>query len=161
MRRSFQFQRLDRARAVQLLAWRYPPPYDFYNARDLSETAVAELLRPELNYFSVLDEAGELIAFRCFGTDAQVAGGDYRAPALDLGGGLRPELTGQGLGRPVIAAAMEFALAAFQPRLFRTTTATFNLRAQRACLRLGFAPAENFVRPSDGVAFVVLTRRAA
>jgi hypothetical protein len=46
-----------------------------------------------------LKSAGEVgqIGFCCFGPDAQLRGGDYHEPALDVGLGLRPDLVGKGL----------------------------------------------------------------
>ncbi|MCU0493131.1 MAG: GNAT family N-acetyltransferase, partial [Chloroflexaceae bacterium] len=129
---------LTETHARQILAWRYPPPYDFYNydededKEELAE-AVAELLNPAYHYYAVLDATDSLLAYRCFGPDAQVPGGDYRAPALDMGGGLRPDLTGQGLGPQVMQAAIEFARAHFNPPAFRVTVAAWNGRALRAC----------------------------
>jgi ribosomal-protein-alanine N-acetyltransferase len=132
---SLAFRPLTRADAEAIVCWRYPAPYDLYNldARPPSE-AVDSLLDPELRYYAVLDSSGELIAFRCFGSDAQVEGGDYSVDALDMGGGLRPDLTGKGLGRIVISAAMSFGRQKFSPKRFRTTVASFNVRALRVCL---------------------------
>lgn len=159
--RSLTFTRFERAHAEQMLSWRYPPPYELYNATDpASEGSIAWLLQPELHYYAVLNEAGRMIAFRCFGPDAQVNGGDYRENALDLGGGLHPDYTGQGLGRPVIAAAMNFGLSRFEPSLFRTTVAAFNHRAQKVCLSLGYRVSSEFVRSTDGTPFVVLMKPA-
>jgi ribosomal-protein-alanine N-acetyltransferase len=93
----FHPMNLEVARAV--LVWRSQPPYDFYNADParLSQEALA-LTDPAMGYYSVWDEVGELVAVRCFGPDARVPGGDYSAEALNTGGGLRPDLTGRGLG---------------------------------------------------------------
>lgn len=57
------------------------------------------MLDPENAYVAVLNPDGKLLGFCCFGPDARVPGVEYRADdVLGLGGGLRPELTGQGLG---------------------------------------------------------------
>lgn len=136
---AFTFRKMDEASARQIAAWRYEPPYDIYNC---DPDGVAEhiqvLLNPQYHYYTVWDEAGELIAFRCFGEDAQVLGGDYRAEALDMGGGLRPDLTGQGLGASIIEAAFEFARQHFAPKAFRATVAAFNQRALRVCEKVGY-----------------------
>lgn len=155
-----QFRPLRWRNAKALLAWRYPPPDDFYNAPDESPAAVDQLLRPELHYLSVLDERGELIGFRCFGPDARVSGGDYGEDALDMGGGLRPDLTGRGLGRHVITAAMNHAIGVFSPRQFRTTVAAFNRRALKVCESLGYRAVREFERSSDGATFVILAKAA-
>lgn len=158
---SFTLRPLTRSDAETIFTWRYPAPYDLYNldARPLSE-AVEPLLDPEHRYYAVLDVEGELIAFRCFGSDAQVEGGDYSEDALDMGGGLRPDLVGRGLGPSVISAAMSFARQKFNPRRFRTTVASFNVRALRVCLGLGYFSSSEFMRESDQRRFTVLMREA-
>jgi len=144
-----------------MLSWRYVPPYDIYNAAEpVSEAAINALLRPELHYMAVLNEQNEMIAFRCFGPDAQVPGGDYSDEALDLGGGLRPDLTGKGLGRHVIAAAMNYAFEQLHPLHFRTTIASFNQRAMKVCERLGYKVVSEFIRPSDGLNFEIMMQSA-
>jgi RimJ/RimL family protein N-acetyltransferase len=144
-----------------MLSWQYEPPYGMYTLEPVDEaTAIRELLRPELHYVAVLDEHDDMIAFRCFGPDAQVPGGIYGEEALDLGGGLRPDLTGKGLGWHVIAASMNYAMGRFAPRLFRTTVASFNQRAKKVCERLGYQVARSFNRPSDGMSFDILLKEA-
>jgi [ribosomal protein S18]-alanine N-acetyltransferase len=154
---SFKFEPMTEACARAVLSWRYEPPYDFYN-QDLAQLDVLlfkSYLNPAYHYFSVFDEQDSLIAFRCLGEDAQVPGGDYSADALDMGGGLRPDLTGHGLGPQVMRAAMDFARAEFSPKAFRTTVAEFNLRAQRACQKVGYVPVQRFFATHSGVPFVI------
>ena len=118
----------------------------------------AELLLPEVGYRAVL--AGDrLIGFRSFGPDGQVAGWDYDDSALDTGGGLRPELTGRGLGRTVISAGLAYGRAQFAPAAFRVTVASFNARALRTVESLGFQRIGIFEATRDGRDFVVLTRQ--
>ncbi|MDB5059975.1 MAG: family N-acetyltransferase, partial [Chloroflexi bacterium] len=52
--------------------------------------------------------------------------------------GMRPDLTGKGLGLPFVLAGIEFARSTFTPALFRLTVATFNARAMRVYERAGF-----------------------
>ena len=156
---SLSFRPFTRRDAEAIVWWRYPAPYEIYNIRGSAlDAEVDSLLRPELHYFAVLNAEEEMVAFRCFGTDAQVSGGDYSEEALDMGGGLRPDLTGRGLGPLVIESAMSFAVREFHPRRFRTTIASFNARARHVCEALGYVAQSEFVRPSDRRRFVVLTR---
>jgi RimJ/RimL family protein N-acetyltransferase len=55
---------------------------------------------------------------------------------------------------------MDFARAEFSPRAFRATVAEFNLRAQRACEKVGYMLAQRFVATHSGVPFVILIRNA-
>ena len=158
---KFRFVPMTAEYAREILGWRYEPPYDFYNpgAGIDEEDLAATFLNPDYHYYAVLDAHGALIAYRCFGEDARVAGGDYTADALDMGGGLRPDLTGRGLGPPVMRAAMDFARVEFAPRVFRTTVAAWNVRALRACMKAGYQPTAAFEN-SQGNPFVILMRDA-
>ena len=144
---------MDRETAAQIVTWQYEPPYDIYNDQDDDE-AIAWYLNPEFHYYSVWQK-NELVAFRNFGPDAQVPGGDYSADALDMGGGLRPDLTGKGLGAGLMTAAFEFATQKFNPPAFRATVAGFNLRAQTVCKRVGYREIQRFVNEKSGREFVV------
>ena len=145
---------LTSAHAEDLATWRYEPPYDVY---DLAGADPHELLDPVLGFHAVL--AGErLIGFRSFGPDGQVPGGTYDDSALDTGGGLRPSLTGRGLGRTVIAAGLAHGRATFAPPAFRVTVASFNTRARRTVESLGFERVGSFAALRDGRQFDVLVR---
>lgn len=147
---------------MEMLSWRYPPPYDLYDLRfGDEEQAVENFLDPKSGYYAVWTERDGFIAYRCYGAEAQVPGGDYSEEALDMGGGLRPDLIGRGLGRHVIAAAMAFAIEVFHPLRFRTTVASFNTRAKRVCMRLGYSAIGSFVRSSDSRPFDVFVRDAS
>ncbi|MGI9155640.1 MAG: hypothetical protein ACR2FG_03250 [Marmoricola sp.] len=90
---------LTRKHAADVCTWHYPATYHCY---DMTRADPDDLLRPD-GFFAVL--AGvHLVGFRSFGADGRVPGWDYDESALDTGGGLRPELVGQGLGRHAIAA---------------------------------------------------------
>ena len=117
----------------------------------------ATTLDPANGFFAVLS-GGELIGFRSFGPDGRVPGGAYDDSALDTGGGLRPELTGRGLGRSVIAAGLEFGRQRFAPDAFRVTVASFNTRALRVVTSLGFQRASSFTATAGERRFEILVR---
>jgi [ribosomal protein S18]-alanine N-acetyltransferase len=140
--------------AADIVTWRYPAPYDTY---DMTGADLDFLLDPASGYYALVDEDG-LIGFRSFGADGQVPGGAYDESALDTGGGLRPELTGRGLGRTAIGTGLEFGRRQFAPPAFRVTVATFNLRARRVVQALGFRPAGQFAASTDGRSYEILVR---
>lgn len=72
--------------------WCYAAPYGVY---DMIGAIPDELLDPKVGYHAFMAE-DRLIGFRSFGPDGQVPGWEYDDSALDTGGGLQPELTGQG-----------------------------------------------------------------
>ena len=152
------FRPLEKAQAHEIIGWHYEPPYDVYNIDDGDTTAVMQdLLRPEYAYHAILTQAGELIAFCCFGQDAQVPGGTYDADALDIGLGVRPDLTGQRQGQAYVQAVLDFARRVPAPRLYRATIAAFNARAQRVWTRAGFRLVERFLSTHSHQPFVILT----
>ncbi len=161
MATSFTFHKMDARSAREIATWQYDPPYDRYSFDPARlEENVAELLTPDYHYYTVWNEQGELIGYRCFGEDARVPGGDYSADALDMGGGLRPNLTGQGLGASFMEAAFAFATEHFEPAAFRTTVAAFNERALRVCVKVGYREVQRFISKSTGQPFVILMREA-
>jgi len=158
---AFTFPTMDEASARKIVSWRYDPPYEMYNCDpNAIEETVQGFLNPHYHYYSVWDEAEELIGYRCFGEDGRIPGGDYRAAALDMGGGLRPDLTGQGRGAHFMEAAFAFARRHFAPVAFRATVASFNTRALRVCEQVGYRQVQTFVNTHTGQPFVVLMRDA-
>lgn len=125
------------AEAHAIVGWRYDPPYDVYGTGAEDPDAVRSLLLPENAYYAILQH-GDLIGFCCFGHEAQVPGGDYREDAVDVGIGLRPELTGQGLGGQVLAAVLDVGRQTFGAGRFRATIAAWNRRSIRTFEKLGF-----------------------
>jgi ribosomal-protein-alanine N-acetyltransferase len=140
------------------IKWEYAGAYAIYNISPENEAAeVAFFLDPENGYFAITDEVGGFLGFCNFGADARVPGGDYRAAAIDIGMGLRPDLTGQGKGALYAAAVFDFAAIQY-PGQQRVTIAEFNQRAQQLCRKFGFVQEARFLRETDGRPFVVLTR---
>lgn len=155
---NFTFAPITESHAEQIVTWRYDPPYDLYNASSTDLSAeIQAILDPINNYFALLN-GDDLIGFRCFGSDARVAGGSYNDDALDMGGGLRPDLTGQGRGRAVLEAGLAWGRTRFDPPAFRVTVAAFNQRALRMCQSAGFLVTQQFERSVDQRRFLVLVR---
>jgi [ribosomal protein S18]-alanine N-acetyltransferase len=142
------------AYAADIVGWRYPPPYDVY---DMTGADPAFLTGADAGMYALTDERG-LIGFRSFGADGQVPGGAYDHSALDTGGGLRPDLTGRGLGREAIATGLAFGRERFAPAAFRVTVATFNVRALRVVGALGFRRVDGFRATTNGLSYDILIR---
>lgn len=144
MRISFAPILEEEARTV--LAWRYPALGLGYDpADDDLESDVAALLRPDFHYYAAHDETGRLVGFCCFGEDARVPGGDYALPALDVGLGLNPELTGRGLAHGFLEEILALGIALFAPEFFRATVAAVNVRSLRLFEGAGFYFIQTFV----------------
>jgi [ribosomal protein S18]-alanine N-acetyltransferase len=140
--------------AAEIVTWRYPAPYDCYDMTGANPAFIASAI----SGFFALVRGDELIGFRSFGADGQVPGGDYDESALDTGGGLRPDLTGKGLGRQAIATGLEFGRREFAPPAFRVTVASFNERALRVVRSLGFRAVASFPALADGRSYQILAR---
>jgi ribosomal-protein-alanine N-acetyltransferase len=151
---QMQIVPMTAACAGEIVTWRYPAPYDCY---DMTDADPAFLASRESGYFALADETG-LIGFRSLGPDGQVPGGIYDDSALDTGGGLRPDLTGQGKGREAVQTGLDFGRQQFAPEAFRVTVATFNIRAQRVVAALGFRHVGRFRASADGRSYEMLIR---
>jgi RimJ/RimL family protein N-acetyltransferase len=127
------------ARAIQ--SWAYEEPYDVYNWE--AEYDVTEMLDRRSPHYAVKDDQGTLIGFFSYGSSALVW--DSGEPHLfcdnntiAIGLGLRPDLTGKGLGLSFVTAGLEFAVQQFKPDHFRLFVFPFNTRAIRVYQHAGF-----------------------
>ncbi|NEU78690.1 GNAT family N-acetyltransferase [Nostoc sp. UIC10630] len=152
----FCFEPMNVAEAEKLTRWHYQPPYQMYNTTS-DETLIGSFVDPENAYYSIQGN-GELVGFCCFGKEAQVPGGDYTKDSLDIGLGVRPDLTGQGRGQMYIADVLNFARSNFNPTLFRITVAAFNERALKAWRKAGFQQVQSFQALGNKELFIILVR---
>ena len=161
----FIFKPMTEADARAVLSWRYEGEYSFYNSDPADpQEDVREML--DGSFLSATDEQGNLVGFFCVGLTAQVPGGwqqgIYRDSALDIGLGMRPDLTGKGLGLDFVSAGLDFLRRERSPRMFRLVVATFNQRAITVYERAGFRPVT--VIPSSTLngdaEFLLMTKEA-
>lgn len=151
---------INAAQVQAFLRWRYEPPYEVYNFdADADDSSPDYFLDPAIACHALLDETGEMVGFCTFGKDGQVPGGDYSADALDIGMGMRPDLTGQGHGAAFRDAVIDFALHTFAPTMLRVTIANFNERAKRVWEGAGFEAVQRFRSGFSGVEFVTYIKR--
>jgi ribosomal-protein-alanine N-acetyltransferase len=140
---------MSEVQARVVATWRYDPPYDFYDAvADPGD--LAELLDPvqrEGRYFAVLGNPGDLVGFFMFKHEGDI---------VEVGLGLRPDLTGRGLGLSFMLAGLEFARERYAPAWFRLAVAAFNLRAIRVYERAGFHQRESYMHRTNGGEHVFL-----
>jgi [ribosomal protein S18]-alanine N-acetyltransferase len=118
------------AHACEVETWHYEPPYDFYDlASDPDDAAAMHDPARSARTRAVLGDDGRLDAFWSFKVDGDV---------VEVGIGLRPGLTGRGLGEAFLRAQLEFARESWNPERFRLYVAEWNQRAIRLYERLGF-----------------------
>ncbi|MBM7094936.1 GNAT family N-acetyltransferase [Bacillus sp. H-16] len=143
---AFTFVRLRRKHAEEIVFWKYPEPYGLYNL-DPTIDCINELIKED--YYACLDHGGKMIGFCCAGEEARVPGGYkegiYRdARYLDVGIGMKPALTGNGLGKTFFSQVLTFLSDTYGTKRFRLVVATFNKRAIRLYRSLGFTDEKVF-----------------
>lgn len=153
----YVFRPIEASDAEEISRWRYPGPYATYNG---DPSSVAGILDPRHNYHAVTGPDGDLVGYFCFGIDATVPAGRelglYGDEALDVGLGMRPDLTGRGLGFGFVLAGLDFGRETYAPRAFRLTVAASNSRAVKVYERAGFEAARRF---GDGRSDWLLMKR--
>ena len=140
---EYLFHQMDDTDADKISDWRYEPPYDFYDW-DADPQDLAELQDPTKQrdvYFSVRDNKGQLVGFFQF---------EQKGDVLDVGLGLRPDLTGEGRGLEFLLSGLEFAKKRFRPVCFTLSVATFNDRAISVYERAGFQRVEVYLHQTNG-----------
>lgn len=108
------------------------------------------MLNPE-RYFEARDESAALVGFYYF---------EPKPPDLDYGLGLRPDLTGRGLGLEFFRAGLAFARERYEPRRVFLHVAEFNERARRVYERAGFRVVSSHVRTFERFGDVVFLTMA-
>ena len=146
---KFTFNKMKLEDAQQIASWHYEAPNDFYDwDRDAAD--LAELLNPQSwqeAYYSVLNEENELVGFFVFKRDSQT---------VEVGLGLRPDLTGKGLGRTFLNAGLTFGQEHFSVNVWSLSVATFNTRAIHLYQQVGFTPLNTFMHHTNGGEFEFL-----
>lgn len=156
---ELNFHLMTMAEAQEIIKWKYPQEYSFYNFDDSAET-LQELL--DGTYYAACDDDHQLIGFFCFGQNAQVPEGQKQnlytgEDVLDIGLGLKPEWTGKGRGQSFLQAGIAFARQQFKPEYLRLSVAAFNARAMKVYARMGFTETSSFV--NNGTAFNVMVMK--
>lgn len=131
---------------MDIAMWRYPGPWAVYDA--------LETPRPDEGYWAVCDDTDRLVGFCCLGDAARPVGLDPDRGALDVAIGVRPELTGRGLGPKVGQMAVAYARRVSDGRRLRCAVRDWNHAGLEAAREAGFAPAGH--HSVEGQRYVVL-----
>ena len=153
---KFTLKEIDKETALEILAWRYEEPYDFYN-NEVSKESLGELIGGS---YRAVYEDGRLFGFFCAGTAAQVPrgmlAGAYPDGFIDIGLGMVPDGTGQGNGQRFFAYAVSAVQNQHPGLRLRLTVAEFNKRAIRLYCKSGFREAARFC--TDFADFITMER---
>ncbi|MEZ0481570.1 GNAT family N-acetyltransferase [Planococcus sp. SSTMD024] len=141
---DYTFQAMTQEQAEDIAAsWRYQGEYSFYDMNADPED-LEEFLDPEKradSYFMVFQD-NEAVGFYSFGQTGQ--------ETVDIGLGMKPELTGKGSGAAFLKAGLQFAKSNYHPQKITLSVAAFNKRAISVYEKLGFREVESFVQPTNG-----------
>ena len=110
--------------------WKYDGEYAFYDMTADPED-YEEIVTPKLRgdrYFSVF-EKGALIGFFCV---------EQEGVDVEIGLGLRPDLTGHGKGTAFLAEILRFVRENYKFEKIQMDVASFNQRAIKVYERAGF-----------------------
>ena len=124
-------KKMEQSEALEIAdRWKYDGEYAFYNMtadpEDYEEIVTAEERGDR--YFSVFD-GDELTGFFC----VEQEGAD-----VEIGLGLRPDLTGRGRGKVFLEEILRFVRENYSFEKIRLDVASFNQRAVKVYERAGF-----------------------
>ncbi len=121
--------------------WKYPGIYAFYDMTADPED-YKEIITPELrgdHYFQVVDD-GELFGFFSLEEDED---------GVELGLGIKPELTGCGRGEAFVRLILDFIVEGSGQGPVRLAVAEFNERAITVYRRLGFVETRRYEQKTN------------
>lgn len=129
--------------------WHYEGKYSFYDL-EADQEDLAEFLdsniRGETTF--VVCEEKNIVGFFSFNrVDLHI---------VDIGLGMKPNLTGRGFGEVFIRRGLEFCMEKYQPRYITLSVATFNERAIKVYKKAGFEAVGTFVQETNGSRFEFL-----
>lgn len=140
--------------AEEIIGWRYPGEYSFYDmerdVEDMAELRAAHVRDAKYRSVYVADDLVGFFGFALEGT------------TVEVGLGLRPDLTGRRFGREFLEAGLEFAREHFRPLRFQLRVAAFNERAIKLYERAGFVRDAVYLHDFYGTPyeFLVMSRPA-
>ncbi|WP_425448889.1 GNAT family N-acetyltransferase [Dethiothermospora halolimnae] len=143
---NFNFVPMNKEYANEIaFNWKYEGLYSFYDMTGDEEDL--ELFLDENNwkekYFGVLDDKGHVVGFYSYSFDEDI---------MWVGFGLKPNLTGNGIGLEFVMDGINFGLDHFNydKKYIMLAVAKFNKRAIKVYERLGFEIIEEYIQETNG-----------
>lgn len=146
---DYQFERMTQNQAEIIADWHYEGLYAFYDMR-ADEEDLEELLSSEKradSYYTV-KLFDEIIGFFCFD--------QLSDQIIDMGLGMKPELTGKGKGYGFLKAGIEFIRSTYVPKKIALSVALFNQRAIKVYKKAGFQEENEFLQRTNGGRYVFI-----
>lgn len=144
------FKKMTQHQAENIASsWHYDDEYSFYDM-DADEEDLVEFLDPKQRGESmfVVMNSQEIIGYFCFNR--------IDKETIDIGLGMRPNLTGGGKGVEFLKAGLNFAKLTYNPDQITLSVATFNLRAIKVYKKVGFKEVQIFMQTTNGDCFEFL-----
>lgn len=124
---------------------KYSDIYSFYDMTADEEDFKEFLNKDNWNeeYFAVLDEENQLVGFYSF---------SFEEGIMWIGFGLKPELTGIGIGKEFVTAGINFGVENFNYKgnYIMLAVALFNKRAIKLYQNIGFIHVEEYMQKTNG-----------
>lgn len=152
---TLEVRQIRPAAAHIIQTWRYSGIMARYNVPS-NDTIHQRMCQHDSGYWQVRDNQGSLYGFIVLGQYAQVDGGHYPSPAVDILISLRPDLIGQLRGGALCNVALSHATALYPEKTLRVSIPTQHSAALAVWQRAGFYPEYAFLS-SDNTPFVALT----
>jgi [ribosomal protein S18]-alanine N-acetyltransferase len=124
---------LTAADAAAVAKWRYDGPWSVYDGN------AADVVSAENGYHGIVERViGRFLGYVCLGVEARVAGLGEEAGVLDVGIGLDPGIVGQGRGRSIAVALLQWIEERSEASELRAVIQAWNERTLRLGEGLGF-----------------------
>ncbi|MBY0595409.1 GNAT family N-acetyltransferase [Bacillus bingmayongensis] len=147
---NYTFEVMTQEQAEEIAYhWHNEGKYSFYDM-EADQEDLAEFLNPTIRgetTFAV-SENNQLVGFFSF-TKVDIH-------TVDIGLGMKPKLTGNGLGLAFIKAGLAFGEKKYQPKYITLSVATFNERAIKVYKEAGFDGVGTFIQRTNGSQFEFL-----
>ncbi|WP_088006453.1 GNAT family N-acetyltransferase [Indiicoccus explosivorum] len=141
---EFEFREMSQEEAEEIaFGWHYDGVYAFYDV-EADEEDLAEFLDPAERDGTVF--AGHSI----HGLSGFFSISQVNNEAIEIGLGLRPDLTGQGIGAAFVEEGLSFAKKQFCFSRVTLSVASFNQRAIRLYKKMGFIRETTFLQKTNG-----------
>lgn len=147
---GYRFEIMTQEQAEEIaFNWHYDAEYSFYDMEGDKEDLV-EFLNPNKRGDSnfVVTKDNDIIGFFSFN--------QVDINTIDIGLGMRPNLTGNGNGLEFLKAGIEFAELKYTPQNIILSVATFNQRAIKVYRKIGFEEVDTFIQNTNGDSFEFL-----
>lgn len=140
---KLKFIKMNNKYANEVLNWHYNGKYSFYDIEfdkeDLEEFFKKIKNNNWGNKYIALDEDEKLVGIFNYGFGDNV---------MEIGLGLRPDLTGKGIGESYIKAGIEFGKNKFKyiGKTVKLAVVAFNIRAIKVYERIGFKEVNRYMQ---------------